>query len=526
MFNKFKNFFNKNNDTARDEISFSGNLKKNRKLIEKEFKDTDDIVFREITLSDKNDNEIEAVLIFIDSLVNDSIINDNVINPLMLGQREAEIEFEKENIDKLICNKIINVQEINRINNVEEALNQIVIGKSLLLIDNLNYIISISTEGWKERSVSNPNVERTVRGPQDAFMENIDVNLGLIRRKIKSKDLKVTSLTKGKYSCSNIKILYLDGVADENIVKEVKKRVESINTGQVNGCKHVGELIEDNPLSLFTTFYETERPDVIAAGIQEGRVAIITDGCPTGILVPKLFVENFISPEDYYFRFWFTFGLRMMRFLAYVLSTILPALYVAIVSFHQELLPMTLVRTVYSAREGVPLPITIELLLFGLFFEIIKEAGATVPQNLSTSITIVGTLIIGQAAITAGFMSADSVIIGAITGITIFLLPVIEFDHALFYFRIFYIISAGIAGFYGISLVSIFMLVHLASLRSFGVPYLSPIAPLQLQDLRDILIRVPYIFMNTRPESLETENKIRQGNQPVKRFFFKYKIAE
>ncbi|MFW6269558.1 MAG: spore germination protein [Bacillota bacterium] len=529
MFNKFKNLFKKNNKVDHKKTVMPSDLEKKVDLIKQELQDIDDIIFRKITLTDKYNNEFKTYLIFIKSLIDNKIINDNIITPLTLGLKKTDInleDYKNSSIDKLISNKIISVQEVERINYMEKALNDILQGKSLLLIDKTEFALSFSTEGWKERNVTMPNVERTIRGPQDAFTENIQVNMGLIRRKVKSKDLKVISITKGKYSCSNINIVYIKGIASDDIAKEVKKRIDTINTGQINGCQHVAELIEDNPISLFNTIYETERPDIVATGIQEGRIAILTDGCPTSLLVPKLFAENFISPEDYYFRFWFTLGLRIMRFIAYILSTILPALYVSIVSFHQELLPSTLVRTIYSAREGVPLPITFELILFGFFFEIVKHAGAAVPQNLSTSITIVGTLIIGQTAITAGFVSADAVIIGAITGITIFLLPIIEFDHALYFFRIFFTLAAGLAGFYGITLVSVFLLAHLASLRSFGVPYLSPIAPLQLQDLKDILIRVPYIFMNTRPESLETENTKRQGNQPVKRFFFKYKISE
>ena len=384
----------------------------------------------------------------------------------MLEQRDAEIHFSQkgDDIDQVIREKIISVQNISKIKDINQAINEILQGKSLLLINNAKYALSISTQGWEERSVSMPNVERTIRGPQDAFMENIKVNVGLVRRRVKSKDLKVTSFTKGKHSQTRIDVMYLDGIADDNIVKEVKKRIKSINVGQIIGCMQVLELIEDNPTSLFNTIYETERPDIVAGGIQEGRIAILTDGCPSALLVPKLFVENFISPADYYFRFWFTLGLRGMRFLAYLISTILPAFYVAVISFHQELIPMTLVRTIYSARAGVPLPIVFELLFFGLFFEVIKEAGATVPKNLSTSITIVGTLILGQAAITAGFMSADAVIIGSVTGITIFLMPVIEFDHALFYLRIIFLITAGIAGFYGITIVSVILIAHLAKI--------------------------------------------------------------
>lgn len=531
MWNKFKNLFKKvssrKNNSTENEILFSDNIKKNINYLRKEFEKVSDVQFRQIILSDKSGHEINAWLIYIDSLTKNEIINNNILKPLMLLQREAEFDFsQKDNLGEIISHKIISVEDIKKTKIMEEAIDAILAGRSLLLIDNINYALSIGTQGWQERNVSMPNVERTVRGPQDAFMENIEVNTGLVRRRIKSKDLKVIPFKIGKHSHTKINVMYLEGIADKNIVQEVKKRMESIDVGQVNGCNHVAELTEDNPLSIFGTFYDTERPDVIAAGVNEGRVAILTDGCPTALLVPSLFMENFISPEDYYYRFWYTFAVRTLRFIAYLTSTLLPAIYAAVISFHQELIPMTLVRSIIASREGVPFPILFELLLFLFFFQLIKEAGAVVPTALSTSITIVGTLILGQAAISAGFLSADGVIVGSITGISVFLIPVVEFSNSLLYVRIAFLFAGGTAGFYGITLVAIILVVHLASLRSFGVPYLSPVAPLQFQDLKDFFIRVPYIFMSSRPESLADKDLTQQGNKPVRRFFFKYNLTE
>jgi spore germination protein KA len=204
----------------------------------------------------------------------------------------------------------------------------------------------------------------------------------------------------------------------------------------------------------------------------------------------------------------------------------LPAIYVAVLSFHQELLPVTLVNTVYSAREGVPFPILIEMIIYGGFFESIREAGARIPTSLGSSVTIVGALILGQAAISAGFLSPDGVIIGSLTGIAIFLLPNVEFNNTLIFFRFAYVAAAGISGFYGIAILTFWIIMHLTSLRSFGIPHMRPVAPLQLEDLKDLIMRGPYLFMNTRPKSLENENVVSQDNSPAKRFFFKYKLTE
>ncbi len=503
---------------------FTKSLEKNKKIMQAVFNKVEDVKFRDIYLSGEHNQQINIQLIYVENIVSTKVINEDIIKQLMTFQNDDHKGLSKKERLSFLANKIINVKDYTETKETQKAINEILKGKTILLVDGIDKVLSLDTQGRNERAVTNPNVEITVRGPQEAFMENVQVNLGLLRRRIVSKDLKVINFVKGKHSQTSIIVVYLDGVANEKIVQEVISRIERINVAQINGCSQVAELIEDNPLSLFNTIYDTERPDVAAAGILEGRVGVFTDGCPTGLLAPKLFVENFISPEDYYYRFWITFALRILRFMAYFVSTFLPSIYVAVLSFHQELIPTTLARTIYAAREGVPFPIFIEMLIFLLFFQIIKESGATVPVALSTSTSIVGTLILGQTAITAGFLSADGVIIGSITGIALFLLPVIELSHALFYLRFILLFVSSFGGLLGIVIVSLLILVHMNSLRSFGVPYLSPLAPFHLQDLKDFFIRVPYIFMNTRPASLEAEDQIRQGNYPLKRYFFKYKI--
>ncbi len=442
-------------------------------------------------------------------------------------QQKAEIvDFNQKNLENYVTDEIINIQNINKYILLENATNALCKGKTILLLVKTSTVLSFNTEGWTERNVSTPNVERTIRGPQEAFMENIKVNLGLVRRRIKSNNFKVANFNKGKHSQTRISVMWLKGIADENIVEEVKKRIESIEVAQVIGCENLAELIEDNPLTFFNTIFQSERPDVVANGILEGRVGILVNGCPTCLLVPKLFMENFISPKDYYNRFPVTLVLRGLRLSAYIISTLLPAVYISIINFQPELIPTTLAYTIHASRKEIPLPITIELLFFLFFFQMIKESGSMAPSSLSTSISIIGTVLLGQTAITSGFLSSDGVIIGSLTGISIFLLPSIELSNALIYIRFITIIAAGLMGFLGLTVVVLVLFAHLASLRSFGVPFLSPVAPLQLQDLKDFFMRVPYIFMKTRPESIESEDQIRQGNKPVKRYFFKYKIKK
>ncbi|ADL13049.1 spore germination protein [Acetohalobium arabaticum] len=515
---------NEKEDTA---DMFFNSLAENEAVLKKRLDKIDDVRFRDIKPADGDNNQLKMTLVYITDLVDKEIINNHILKPILSHKQNSDLEALIEDKDaEVLKNQIIDAEDMTKLDKIEKAITDLMAGKSILLIDQTPYVFSIATQGWEERSVPDPVVERTVRGPNVSFMENIKTNTGLIRRRIKDDNLKIEPFTKGRQTKTKINVIYLDGVANQKIVKEVKKRIESIEVAGINSAQHLLELIEDNPLSPFETVYLTQRPDIISAGLLEGRVAILIDGTPTVLTVPKLFMENLISPEDYYSRIYYTLVIRIIRFSAFLVAATLPAFYISLLGFHQEVLPLTLVNSIYTAREGVPFPIAVEMIVYGLFFEGIREAGARIPTGLGSSVTIVGALILGQAAISAGFLSPDGVIIGSLTGIAVFLTPTLEFSNTLLILRLLFVGAASIAGFYGMTILFLLVTMHLTSLRSFGVPYTKPIAPLQLTDLRDFFIRVPYLLMNTRPESLENEDQTRQDNQPSRRFFFKYKLTE
>jgi len=499
--------------------NLSRHLITNTNMLKKIFDNTEDIQYRDLSISIAGSDSINAILVYIPSLTDVKVIDDDIIAPL----HNEEI-IEKENsYAKYIADEIVNVKQVKIITELEKITSEVLNGNSILLIDKCKEALVLSSQGWEKRSVEKAETEKTTRGPQIAFTENIQVNLGLIRRRVQSEKLKIESFIKGRYSKTQISILYIEDIVDLEIVKEVKQRIKTIDVGSIISAVHVSELIEDNPLSPFETVMMTERPDVITAGIMEGRIAIIVDGCPSTLIVPKLFYENITTPDDYYSRFWYTFFLRQIRLIAILASTMLPAFYIAVVSFHQEIIPSNIVLRIYSSRSGIPFPIFVEMLIFGLFFEGIKEAGARIPTVLGSSVSIIGTLIVGQSAVNAGFLSADGVIIGAVTAIAIYLIPNIEFANALTIPRIAFLIAASVSGLFGMVIVALLIIMHLSSLRSFGIPYLSPIAPLMYQDLKDFFVRVPYLLMSTRPQSLQSKNIIRQGNRPYRRYFFKYR---
>ncbi len=528
MFSWLKKYLSKVTRISEDtkektkEKRLSSNLMTNINILEKIFENTEDIQYRDLSISIPGLDSINAILVYIPSLTDVKVIDDDIIAPL----HNEEI-IEKENsYARYIADEVVNVKQVKIITELDKITSEILAGNSILFLDGCKEALSLFSQGWEKRGVEKAEAEKTTRGPQVAFTENSQVNLGLIRTRIKSEKLKIESFIKGRYSRTQISILYIEDIVDLDIVKEVKKRIGTIDVGSIISAIHVSELIEDNPLSPFETVMVTERPDVVTAGIMEGRVAITVDGSPTTLIVPKLFYENLITPDDYYSRFWYTFFLRQIRLISVLISAMLPAFYVAAVSFHQEVIPRIVVLRIYSSRSGIPFPVFIEMLIFGLFFEGIKEAGARIPTVLGSAVSIIGTLIVGQSAVTAGFLSADGVIIGAVTAIAIYLIPNIEFANALTIPRIALLVSASISGLFGMVIVILIIIMHLSSLRSFGIPYLSPIAPLMYQDLKDFLVRVPYLLMNTRPQSLQNKNIIRQGNRPYRRYFFKYVIRE
>jgi spore germination protein KA len=300
--------------------------------------------------------------------------------------------------------------------------------------------------------------------------------------------------------------MYLSHIANEELVQEVKRRLNSIDTDSILESGYIEEFIQDTAATPFPTIYNSDRPDTIAAGILEGKVAILVDGTPFVLLAPTIFVSFFQSAEDYYQRADISTLLRCVRFLAFFITLFAPAFYVAITTYHQEMIPTNLVISLAAQRETVPFPAFIEALLMEFTYEILREAGVRIPKNVGQAVSIVGTLVIGQAAVAAGFISSAMVIIVSITAISSFVIPEAGMAIAARIIRFALIGLAGFMGLYGI-LCGVFLLVlHLVSLRSFGVPYMSPIGPFRAADLKDSIFRLPWPLLKTRPVENKTQN--------------------
>jgi spore germination protein KA len=466
---------------------------------------------------------IDAGIIYIDGLVEKTLINQNILQPLMFNMQLAEGDNKRKNSDILdhIQSGVLTAADSAPLTDIAGVTDAVLSGNTVILIDGVNQALDVNLRGWEIRSLEEPKNELSIRGPRLGFNETLRVNTALLRRIIRDPRLTFESIRIGQRSKTDVNIVYIKGLVDDNLIDEIKQRLNRIKTDAILDTGYIEQYIEDNPASLFPQVGNTERPDVAAARILEGRAAILVDGSPFALTVPMLFIEAFQNPEDYYARPFFATMVRWVRFLAFELSLYLPAVYVALMSFHQELFPTPLLVTVAEAKEGIPFPVVLEALLMIVLFEILREAGLRLPRSLGQAVSIAGTLVIGQAAVSAGLVGAPMVAVLATTAIASFIAPALADVGAVL--RIIFVILAGFLGMFGIIAFSLELISQLAALRSFGVPYLSPVTPPNLHDLKDTFLRWPLWGMKNRPETIGSPDIKRQsgglkpGYRPVNR---------
>ncbi|MEH7481057.1 spore germination protein [Neobacillus drentensis] len=480
----------------------SSDLDENLHVLRSMYQDCFDVVFKTFLIG----GQTNAVLVYIDGLSNIVEIDNHVLTPLM-----SETEGRVRSLHELLEKKI-HISKTKEIKTIVECIENISVGNPVLLVNQEECGIALGLSSWEKRSVEEPSAESVVRGPREGFVETIAINTSLLRRKIKSPALKMKSIKIGRYTDTLVVIVYMDGLADQTLIKEVENRLRRIEIDSVLESGYIEELIEDNPLSPFPQLLNTERPDVAAGNLLEGRVVILFDGTPFVLIAPITFFSLLQSPEDYYQRYMTSSIIRLLRFVFIVLSLVLPSIYVALLTFHHEMVPTTLLISIFSSRESVPFPALVEALMMEISFEALREAGVRLPKQVGAAISIVGALVIGQAAVQAGLVSAPMVIVVAITGIASFMVPHYSQGIALRMLRFPIMLLAGFLGLFGIMLAVITIVIHLCTLRSFGVPYLTPIAPMKGDELKDALIRAPWWKMNKRPHLTGEFNPYRQSS--------------
>jgi spore germination protein KA len=502
----FRKFFSKGGFYLSGEnhnhiIPLSENVEVNIKKLEMALGKSDDLSIRRLNVSNKN-----VAIIHFEGIVDNQSINENVISPIIqLNKENHPFKSAKELADKMA--QIFSVASIKFIFNWSELLDTILAGDTVILVDDSTKAITLGTKKIQSRSITEPTTQTVIKGPKDSFTENLSTNISLVRSRIQNANLRLKLTKVGNVTKTDVGIMYLEGIANPSIVKEALSRLKKINIDSILEANYIEEAVRDNRKTLFPLMQSSERPDVVTANLLEGKVAIIIQGTPFVLILPVLLIQFFQSPEDYYENNAFSSFLRLIRIGSFLLNMYASAVYLALITHHQGLIPTTLMVTLMAQRERVPFPAIIELLLMELAFEVLREAGVRMPRAIGPAVSIVGALILGQAAVEAGFVSAAIVIIVATSAINSFTLPNTNIVNTARGLRFLLIFSSAFIGFYGILLLTLCILVHLCSLRSFGVPYVAPFAPFRMGAQKDSLIRFPITSLNMNDSEVKKETK-------------------
>lgn len=475
-----------------------------------------DITLREIRIG--KIGNIRAAIFYTDGLTGTKTLADFVMESLLIDMKNTELDnmisFGQDLLN-VLKERALTIGGVKDVMNYETLYTSLLSGDAILLIDGQTQGFAVGVREWNQRSVTEPATETIVRGPRESFTESIRTNTALIRRKIKDRNLWLESRTIGRVTKTDVSIMYIKGIANDKLVDEVRKRLDRIDIDGILESGYIEELIQDETYTPFPTIFNTERPDVVAADLLEGRVAILVDGTPFVLTAPTMFIQYFQAAEDYYQRADISTVLRLLRFFSFFIAMFGSALYIAVSTFHQEMIPTALLISLAAQREGVPFPAIIEALIMETALEILREASIRMPRAVGQAVSILGTLVIGTAAVEAGIVSAVMVIVISITAISNFIFPAPNMSIAVRLIRFPMMILAASFGLFGIIVGFIALVLHLSSIRSFGVPYTGPLAPFIMKDQKDAFFRFPQWSMRTRPRLVSQQNETREQPSPA-----------
>ncbi len=475
----------------------SKNLEKNITVIENAFQNCGDIVKRRFFVGEKK--EIAVYMVYTDNIVNGSAIEESILTNIM---NRCRIDGKKEGMLKRLNEEVIAIGEMTEVKTFQEIFDAVLLGDTILLMDGNDIALQASTKGFPSRGVSEAKTEVVVQGPKDAFTEIGATNIVLIRRRIRDTKLKVKRTKVGKRSKTDVAILYMEDIVRKEILQEVENRINQIDIDVILDSGYIDQLLENRWLSPFPQLQMTERPDKASSALLEGRVVIVIDNTPFVVIAPATLNVFFQAAEDYYDRWEIMSFIRLIRYCAGFLAVALPGLYIALTVFHPSMIPTNLALKIAETRQNIPFPAVGEILIMELAFELLREAGIRLPSPVSSTIGIVGGIIIGQAAVEAGIVSPSVVIVSALTGICTFVIPNIALVSGLRLTKYIVLLFSAILGLYGFWLALILMLIHMASLKSFHIPFLYPFCSASVNDyndLEDSIFRLPLWFMKKRP---------------------------
>lgn len=504
---------------AKNSDQISSNLDENIQKLKDELTLCSDLLYRSVEAGGGK----QATLVFFDGMTDTNQQEDIVLRPLMnyfktkaaeqanpsvqLEQKnnteqEGGIRIPKESPEDFLVNAMI----VEKSRSLQQTIQKVLGGYTAIFLRDVPYALLINLSKKEERSLQEPTSEKVVRGPRDAFVETLRTNITLLRRRIRSPRLKSESSTLGELTNTSVVVMYIEGKAKPSLVDEVKHRLKQVKLEGVIHSGDVEEWIEDNKNSPFPQVQVTERPDVAASSLLEGKVVIIVDNTPFVLILPMTYWSGLQAADDYSERWVYATFIRWVRYSFVHISLLLPSLYVALTTFHPQTVPTPLLISIASAREGVPFPAVFEALFLEFIFEALREAGIRLPQQVGPAVSIAGALVIGQAIVEAGIVSTPLVIIVSLTGIASFAFPRYNIGTSYRMLRFPLLIVAGFLGFYGIVLFLIALSAHMVTLKPFGVPYMTPYAPINSNGLKDVLIRAHKTKLNSlKPASAKAD---------------------
>ena len=491
-----KNFYI-TNKTKLNKNAINGSL---QELIEKfnlAFNYSGDLIIKDINLANK-----KSALIYLNGLNDLQLLNDNVLKAC------ASVESIPQNLNMdYVLNNIIYLSDSSQTNQFKEACDEILKGKAVFLIDGLETALILGVDKIKERSIEEPPTSAVLKGPRSGFVESIKTNISQIRKIIASKDLIVEHLSVGKYTQTDVAVIYISSIADKKVISEVKKRIKKINIDGILDSFYISQFLEYRPNSMLKQVGNCEKTDIACGKLLEGRVGILVDGSPIFLSVPYILVEDLQNSDDYYSQHSRATFLRFLRIFGLLITLMLPGMYIAIELHHYKIIPLKFIVTIMNTTQQLPLSPFVEIVFVLLLFEILYEASLRMPRYLGLALSIVGALILGDTATKAGLVSPPAVMIIALSGITLYTLP--DISPQLSIIRLLFTVIGGCMGFFGLLVLIMFFLFHLNDFDSYGSAYLAPISPMKASDLKDMLTKSDIVFMKTRPKSIKNKNKIR-----------------
>ena len=462
-----------------------------------------DLKVREVQFFDT-----QLSIVYLASLTDNNLLNDSVIAPI--------IEFDGE-MDNDICTfikeQVLANSEVQEQTDINEFVTEILKGKSGIIIQSSSKMLTCDVEKIVVRPIQEPPTSAVMKGPREGFNESIKYNLSLIRHKLPTPNLVIDSFSVGRYTKTQIAVIYLQDIADKSVVKEVERRIEQIDIDGIVDSYYISAYLQRKPQSIFKQVGDTEKPDILVGKMLEGRIGILVDGSPIVLTVPFILIEDLQTSDDYYSQPLKVIFLRILRLIGVVLAVLLPGTYVAIQIYHYKILPTEFLITIMNTTEGIPFTPFTEVLFIVLLFEILYEANLHMPQYMGMALSIVGALILGETAVNAGLVSPPAVMIVALSGLTFYVVPNQASQFSML--RLLYVFVGATLGLFGILVLSVWIISYLCSFDSFESAYLSPTAPYIKGDMKDFLIKAPLTQMKTRPKGIANNkrNNIRQKNK-------------